>query len=149
MGNCLASIVAEIVMSELQEQALSGLSFRVPLFKRYVDDIFTILPHDKINDTVGVFNNFHPRLQFTVEIESNGSLAFLDVEVIRDGVSLITRWYNKPTFSGRVLNFYSHHPFSHKVNIINNMKSRALQLSHESFHSNVGTKKDQQYSNGK
>ena len=44
-------------------------------------------------------------------------------------------WYRKSTYSGRVLNFISNHPFQNKVAIIKNLVDRAVCLSHESFYS--------------
>lgn len=82
-----------------------------------------------------MFNSFHPRLQFTVEKENNNSIAFLDLLLIRTEDNTIkTDWYHKPTFSERFLNFHSQHSFKQKYNIINNLKSRALKLSHPDFH---------------
>lgn len=134
MGNCLAPVVSDIVMSELQDSCLGALPFSVPVFKRYVDDIFTIIPSDKTNVILDTFNRFHEKLQFTIEVEKEQSLPFLDVLVIRENDGIITNWYQKPTFSERYLNFNSDHPFSHKLNVINNLKKRALLLSNQKFH---------------
>jgi len=35
----------------------------------------------------------------------------------------IFNWYRKPTFSGRFLNYHSHHPFLHKKGTIINFTS--------------------------
>ncbi|XP_044766578.1 uncharacterized protein LOC123322665 [Coccinella septempunctata] len=134
MGNCLAPIVSDIVMSDLQNSALSALPFRVPIYKRYVDDIFTSIPSDGVGVILDAFNSFHPRLQFTLETERNNSLPFLDVRVIRSSGCLRTDWYRKPTFSERFLNFNSQHPFTHKINLIENLKFRATHLASTEFH---------------
>lgn len=62
-------------------------------------------------------------------------MPFLYTVLIRSENGIITDWYNKPTYSGRVLNFNSQHPFSQKLNLIDNLKLRALRLSNECFHS--------------
>lgn len=135
MGNCLSPVCSDVVMSELQTKCIDKLDFKLPFFKRYVDDIITCVPIDKISTLLDAFNSFHPRLQFTVEREDNNSIAFLDLLLIRTHDNKIkTDWYHKPTFSERFLNFRSQHSFKQKINIIKNLKNRALQLSHPDFH---------------
>ena len=41
----------------------------------------------------------------------------------------------KPTYSVRIINFYSHHPLTYKINAINNLVDRGITLSHKTFHS--------------
>lgn len=134
MGNCLSPICSDIVMSKLQNTCINKLSFKVPFFCRYVDDIITAVPENKVDEILAIFNSFHHKLQFTIEIENDQKLPFLDTLVIRkDDNTIITDWYQKPTFSERFLNFYSQHPFAQKINIINNLKTRAMALSHTVF----------------
>ena len=47
----------------------------------------------------------------------------------------LTNWYQKPTSSGRVINYFSKHPIQQKKNIIFNIVDRALLLSDSNFHS--------------
>ena len=47
---------------------------------------------------------------------------------------IITNWYRKNTYSGRILNFLSFHPFSNKIAVVKNLVDRAIGLSHDSFH---------------
>jgi len=47
---------------------------------------------------------------------------------------LISNWFRKPTFSGRFLNFHSHHPLTHKRGTIMSLTDRVLSLSHPRFH---------------
>ena len=59
-----------------------------------------------------------------------------DLEIIKlDNGKIVSNWYRKSTYSGRMLNFISNHPFQNKVAIIKNLVDRAICLSHESFHS--------------
>ncbi|XP_071579195.1 uncharacterized protein [Temnothorax nylanderi] len=99
MGSPLSPCLADIVMDDLETQCLASLDFVVPFFRRYVDDIFAIIPRSKIDVILDAFNGYHPRLQFTHEKEINGSISFLDTTVIRYKDKLITNWYRKPTFS--------------------------------------------------
>jgi len=61
-------------------------------------------------------------------------LNFLDVSLINNKGKLEFDWYKKPTFSGRTLNFLSHHPTSQTRGMIINMIDRIFLLSHPKFH---------------
>ncbi|XP_024872108.1 uncharacterized protein LOC112454769 [Temnothorax curvispinosus] len=136
MGSPLSPILADMVMEDLETKCLQMLSFPVPFFKRYVDDVFAIVPRLKVDEILTVFNNYHNRLKFTYELEKDGSLSFLDTMVIRENNLLLTDWYRKPTFSGRYINYFSNHPFKYKINIIRNLVDRAILLSDTRFHKN-------------
>lgn len=134
MGSPLSPILADIVIDDLETQCLAILDFNVPTYYRYVDDVFAIVPKDKINDILDAFNNYHPRLKFTYETEIDNSINFLDVSIIKNNGRLITNWYRKPTFSGRYINYFSSHPERYKFNIISNLTDRAILLSDTRFH---------------
>jgi len=65
------------------------------------------------------------RLQFTVELEKNRSINFLDLSLLVENDALIIDWYRKETNSGRYLSFYSGHPLCHKVGTIYGLVDRA------------------------
>lgn len=135
MGNPLSTIIADIVMNKLIEISMETLSCRPKLFVRYVDDIFAIIKKDKIQDTLEVLNKYHEKLQFTVEEEDHGKLAYLDVLVIRNRMNgLETNWYKKKSASNRILNYYSQHPKTQILNTARNFISRVLNLSSPVFH---------------
>ncbi|XP_043467539.1 protein dopey homolog PFC0245c-like [Leptopilina heterotoma] len=135
MGSSISGLFADIVMEDLETICLSKLSFKPLFFYRYVDDIITCIPADKINEIVDKFNGYDERLQFTFEMLNNNSINFLDVLIIIDNKKLITDWFLKPTFSGRTINYKSKHPFSQKVAIVYNLIDRAVKLSDKQFHS--------------
>ncbi|RLU19030.1 hypothetical protein DMN91_009388 [Ooceraea biroi] len=134
MGSPLSPILADIVLDDLKMSCFPRFDFKIQIFKRYVDDIFTVIPTDRINDVLVAFNNYHPRLCFTVEMESNNSLNFLDTTIIRDNGTLIPNWYRKPTFSGRYVNFHASNPLQHKVSVVTGLVDRAVLLSDRRFH---------------
>jgi len=78
MGSPLSSIVADLVMQDLEESILNSLNIRPPLYYRYVDDIILSAPEEEayIHNIFKKFNSYHHRLKFTMEIES---LSFLDI----------------------------------------------------------------------
>lgn len=134
MGSSISGLFADIVMDDLETSCISKLSFKPLFYYRYVDDIITCIPKNKIDEIIGVFNGYDNRLQFTSEIQNNNSISFLDVLLINENNCLITDWYKKPTFSGSTINYYSKHPLAQKIAIVYNFVHRAIKLSHKKFH---------------
>ncbi|KYM95528.1 hypothetical protein ALC62_13958 [Cyphomyrmex costatus] len=92
-----------------------------------------ITNENNINYILNEFNNFHPKLKFTFEICHN-KLNFLDITIIKNNNYLIYDLYQKPTSSGRYLNFFSQHHHSRKIGVIISLADRILHLSHPNFH---------------
>ena len=128
MGSPLSPILATIIMDHVLDSVIPKLSFELPFVYKFVDDIVTVVPSDMIAHTLSVFNSFNEHIQFTVEEERDNFVPFLDCKVIRDGTSLVTDWYTKPTFSGRFINYYSNHSFKHKMNTLIGMKDRISKI---------------------
>ena len=84
MGSPVSVVVAEIVMQNIEEQALSTYTKTLPLWLRYVDDTFTAVHKDEIDTFHEHLNRQNPHIQFTKEIEENGKIPFLDCLVSRD-----------------------------------------------------------------
>jgi len=45
---------------------------------------------------------------------------------------MIFDWYQKPTFSGRILNYFSQHPVTQKRGVVMNLTDKVF-LSHSDF----------------
>ncbi|KYM96692.1 hypothetical protein ALC62_12640 [Cyphomyrmex costatus] len=133
MGSPLSLILADLVMRRLESLALLSFNRELPFYYRYVDDVCLAVDSSDINLLLCKFNEFHPRLQFTVEIGGD-RLEFLDVSMIKRDNRLIFDWFHKPTFSGRFLNFLSNHPLSQKRGTVFSLADRAFFLSDISFH---------------
>ena len=131
----LSPIIADIVMDHLLINVLPSLPEQPGFIHKYVDDLVLTLPNDRIVNALAIFNGFNEHIQFTMEREVDGQLPFLDVLLIRGvGNRIYTDWYQKPTNSGRYINYKSNHPINQKINTITFMKNRVLKLSHENFH---------------
>ena len=97
MGSSVSVVVAEIVMQNIEESALSTCRQTIPLWLRYVDDTFTAVRHDEIDAFHPHLNEQNTDIQFTREVEENGKLPFVDCLVSRYDNSLRTTVYRKPT----------------------------------------------------
>ena len=106
MGSPGSPSFEDLVMETLEETVIEKLPFKLPFYFRYVDDIVTAVPKNKVEETRDIFNSFNENIQFTVEIENNNQIAFLDIWVIRTATGTIkTDWYHKETWSGRYLHY--------------------------------------------
>ena len=126
MGSPVSVSVANLVMEDVEERALASYDVELPFWKRYVDDVCTVIPRNRVQHFLQHLNNTEPSIQFTAEIENNSCLPFLDLKIQRsqDG-SLSTSVFRKPTHTDQYLNFASHHPLSHKRAVVNTLCTRA------------------------
>ncbi|XP_044594004.1 uncharacterized protein LOC123271684 [Cotesia glomerata] len=118
IGSPASPVIAITAVDYVISKALERLDFEIPVVAAYVDDLFLIIPRDKVDTVVNVFNSINKDIQFTIEVEQDGKIPYLDVlvERTRSG-ELRTSWYQKPYSSGRVLNFKSNHPLSQKLGV--------------------------------
>ncbi|KAJ7314096.1 hypothetical protein JRQ81_006031, partial [Phrynocephalus forsythii] len=120
MGTCVKS------------ETTSKLKHKPKLWLRYVDNTFVIWPHgkDKLNNFLTHLNSLHPKIQFTMEIEANNQLPFLDVLIYKkpDG-SLGHTIYQKKTHTNRYLNAQSHHHPAQINSVAKTLISRTKRLA--------------------
>ena len=73
-------------------------------------------------------NSVEQNIQFTIEMEQNNCLPFLDTLTIRKEDYLTTDIYRKPTHTDKYLDFTSHHPIQHKRSVVNTLLERAEKI---------------------
>ena len=64
-----------------------------------------------------------------MELEENGRLPFLGMDIIRNGCHLDTKVYRKPTDTGLLLHYHSRVDERYKRSLLNTMLNRAFKLS--------------------
>ena len=132
MGNALSTYFANIFMCHLEEN-LVEISPKLIFYKRYIDDIFTVISTDYLEEFFNLMNNFHPAIKFTLELENAGTLPFLDVNIKRllnssRSSGITTELYRKPTFTGLMMNWESWCPRKHKLSAIKGLHERARRI---------------------
>ena len=111
MGSPLSPIVANLYMESFEVEALRSAPHPPYLWKRFVDDTFTILQSSQRNGFLEYLNSIDQHIQFTAEDQrSDGAMPFLDILVTpgKDG-SFSTSVYRKPTHTDLYLQWDSHH----------------------------------------
>ena len=89
-----------------------------------------------INCFLEYINGFHPNINFTVEVENDNTLPFLDVLIFKDNNEFSTSLYRKKTFTGLYTDFSSLSPNKYKVNLVSVLVYRAFHIcsTYENFH---------------
>lgn len=134
MGSPASPVVADIVMEKLIDSCLEKLHVKPKIMIKYVDDLFCVIKEEDINLLLTTLNSFDPRIKFTIERENNNRISYLDALVVRRGDKLWIDWYQKPTSSGRIINYYSKHPKRMIINTARNFINRVFNISDFRFH---------------
>ena len=130
MGSPVSAVYANLYMEEFEEQAIATATYKPKIWKRYVDDTFTVLGKDYVDAFLQHLNSQQPTIRFTMEIEKDNTIPFLDTSVSRDSNGLLTTTvYRKPTHTDQYLAYDSHHPQSVKRAIVKCLYDRAKHLT--------------------
>ena len=128
MGSPVSAVIY-LYMESFEEQAITASSYEPRIWERYVDDTFTILDRENVDDFLQHLNNQQPSIRFTMETEKDNKLAFLDTAVLREPDGRLTiSVYRKPTHTDQYLAYNSHHPQSVKRGIVKCLYERAKRL---------------------
>ena len=104
-----------------------------------MDDIFTVISNSNISSKLHHINQLHDNLKFTIEMETEGRLHFLDLCLIHTGNRVQTTWYSKPTDTGLIMNFHAVAPRRYKRAVIQGFVHRIARAcsSWETFHESI------------
>jgi hypothetical protein len=134
MGSSLVCVVAGIYMSFFVDMALHQCRLSrvvIPPFfwVRYVDDVLAVF-HDRreIQPFLDFINSLRTSIQFTSEVEENGSIPFLDLLISKSDDGLLYSVYRKPTNTERYLHRRSCHPDTTFRSLVSCLKRRALSV---------------------
>ena len=133
MGSPLSPLLAEIFMDHLENKLFQS---KVPLLSnvfywyRYVDDVLCCWTgsHRQAHNFLTFLNSLHPRINFTMEMESDGILNFLDLSISTSKNKHEFAIFRKPTFTDHVIPYDSFYPWSHKTSAFNHMINRTLSI---------------------
>ena len=97
------------------------------LWKRYVDDTFTIIKKANRSSFLEHINSINPNIQLShEETRRDGSMPFLDILITpeEDG-KLSTSVYRNPTHTDLYLQWDSHHTIPSKYSVVGTLYHRA------------------------
>ena len=64
MGSPVSAVIANIFMEDFEERAIASAIHKPKIWKRYVDDTFTILDRDQVDGFLQHLNNQQPHYSF-------------------------------------------------------------------------------------
>ena len=126
MGSPISPIVANLPMENFEVEAINIAPHSPYLWKRYIDDTFTIIKLSHRSDFLKHINSINEHIQFTSEDQrEDGSMPFLDIQIIpNEGGSLSTTVYRKPINTDLYLQWDSHHTIPSKYSVIDTLHHR-------------------------
>ena len=129
IGNQLSGVLVCQFLEFLESNPFKYRLSSNTTYLRYIDDILIFLPQNiKIEEIAEKLNNVEPSINFTYEKESNNTIPFLDILIIKSHNILTSKVYHKPTNKNDYIHFYSHHNNKIKTGLIIGFYVRALRI---------------------
>ena len=126
MGSPLGVLFANFYMGIIERRVLNDNTMRPHIYGRYIDDIFIDVSEEQhLHKLQDAFQQTSC-LRFTMEMNNNGSLPFLDVIVSATEGNFITSVYTKKINIGTCLNAKSECPHRYMKSVIHAYVNRAF-----------------------
>ena len=104
----------------------------LPIWLRYVDDTFTVIKENKIDNIISALNSFHSNIKFTHEIETDKCISFLDIKIIKNSDGFLSREvFRKDTDTNIYLHWKSFAPDIWKIGTLKGLFRRAFLICSE------------------
>ena len=99
----------------------------IVFWKRQMDDVFFVWRGKKEDLELfeWLLNGIENKVQFTLEIEKDNFLPFLDVGITKFEGELMTKVYRKPTHTQQYINWNSNHPKNMLLGVLKGLVHRA------------------------
>ena len=127
MGGPLSVTFANIYLTKLENECVKPMA--PTFYKRYVDDVISKRKVDTEDTLFNSINNFHSKINFTVE---ENPTKFLDTTMVNNQGNIVTKVYRKP--NKFPAHWSSKTPKRYKRNAINGDLSRAYRISSDFQH---------------
>jgi hypothetical protein len=129
IGGPLSGLLGDLVIENLIEKKITSDPKWGPIWDwvRMADDTFLewTLSLDELTVFHEFLNNLHPTIKWSKEIAKNNSINFLDVLVIREGETIQTTVYRKPSASNRYLHYTSFQSMNERFSALKTLRNRA------------------------
>ncbi|XP_076044812.1 uncharacterized protein LOC143027411 [Oratosquilla oratoria] len=130
MGLPLGVLFAQAFMAHVEEEAIKKSLLTKPVLdRRYVDDIFVCVDDLQLLEELRSNLQVISGLKFTVELNENNRLPFLDVMVYGSSDAFITSIYRKPTNASKCMNGEGECTQDYKREVIKAYVRRAIKES--------------------
>ena len=128
MGAPTSSVFSEIYLQYLEGTQLPDILIRHQIsgYFRYVDDILVIYNASTTNiqTVLDQFNDVSTTLSFTMEMEKENSINFLDLSISKHNGTFDFKIYRKPTTTDTIIPSDYNHPPEQKLAAIRFLMNR-------------------------
>ena len=133
MGSPLSPVAACLYMEWLEKHHYQDIMGNNVVWVRYVDDILVVVPKEmNLDEKLAKLNSVDDKIQFTLEKENDGTIAFLDTVIMR-GTQPKFKVYRKPTNKESYVHFYSGHNDRVKSGVVLGFFLRAYRICSEDY----------------
>ena len=151
-GSPLGPVLANNFICSFESKWLRDCpnDFKAVFCRRYIDDIFVLFSSpDHANKFRDYLSSKHHNINFSIEKEEHGRLAFLDINIFRENDNFATNIYGKNTFSGVYTNLKSFMHEACKFGLIISLLFRCFSLCSDfiKFHREIDKLKSILYKN--
>ena len=128
MGAPTSSIFSEIYLQYLEDTKFLDILTRHHIlgYFRYADDILVVYNSSDadIHTVLDLFNDTSKALTFTMEMEKENNINFLDISILKNSESFEFKIHRKPTAADTIIPSDSNHPPEHKLSAIRYLINR-------------------------
>ena len=130
MGSSIAPILANLFLGYHEGKWIGDYEGNKPsYYKRYVDDIIAGFENEnEAKSFLAYLNSKHNNIKFTLEMEKEKRLPFLDV-LLDNSQKLVPSIYRKGTFSGVLTNYFSFTPMKYKIGLVRCLIDRIFKFN--------------------
>ena len=134
MGSPLSGFLADLYLNHFENEYVLSHKNRfykkIISYTRYVDDTFLVFDGTRRQAEIlnKYINSIHPNIKFTLELENEHSLNFLDLMIQNINNHLKFKIYRKPTTTDITIHASSFHPFAQKMASFNSFVNRLLKI---------------------
>ena len=133
MGSPLSPVAASLYMEMLENDHFLKIMGE-SIWMRYVDDVIVFTPEDtNLDEKLTQLNGIDHKIQFTLEVENDRCLPFLDAMIVRNDNELKFKVYRKETNREDYVHFYSSHSDRVKSGILIGFYLRAFRICSEEY----------------
>ena len=134
MGSPLSPVAACFYMEMLENEHFQKIMGDQSIWMRYIDDVIVVTPEETdLDEKLARLNEIDMNIQFTIEVENERKLPFLDMLIIRSEDKLKFKVYRKQTNKEDLIHFYSAHSDRMKSGIIIGFYLRAYRICSDEY----------------
>jgi len=136
MGKSISGDITGIFMESYEEEFIlnpNNNKFIPAFWKREVDDVYCLWQYgqETIQKFLDYLNSRHPRIKWTIEIEKEGVLPFVDLNLCRKAYRISAGIYRKASHTLKYSTFSSNRLRGEQLGIEKSMLHRAHNLCDE------------------